>query len=186
MADNLYEIWARRNPNFEKDFEKLLLREYTDYGVGATQFTEAKGKVLGAGYELYIIAFFIGLYSDKKRELSGEVKGFGQNIQYWGNLENRGGRKAYPKLREYIFAALIAKCETLDLIALEKGELNTRKAVDMLIDLMEQYANYGFYLILDKIDNDDPNYFYKNTGFLDMILDLIKPSKIDEDTLEDL
>ena len=64
MTDSLYENWAKRNPNFETIFEKLLLREYTDYGIGATQFTEAKGKVLGAGYELYIIAFFIGLYSD--------------------------------------------------------------------------------------------------------------------------
>ncbi len=39
---------------------------------------------------------------------------------------------------------------------------------------MEQYANYGFYTIEEKIKNN-PNYFYKNTGFLDMILDLLVP-----------
>lgn len=185
MAENLYEVWARRNPNFERKLEQLLFREYTDYGVGATQYTEAKGKVLGAGYELYIIAFFVGLYADKKRELSDEVKVLGQAIQYWGNSESRGGRKAYPKLREYIFTALIAKCEALDLIALEKGEITTRKAVDMLIDLMEQYANYGFYSMLDKIEKD-PNIFYKHTGFLDLILDFVQPDRSNDDSIEEL
>lgn len=186
MENNLYEVWARRNPNFEKKLEQLLFREYSDYGVGSTQYSEAKGKVLGAGYELYIIAFFIGLYADQKRPLEGETKGLGHVIQNWGNLENRGGRKAYPKLREYIFTALVAKTENLDLIALEKGELKMGKAVNMLIDLMEQYANYGFYVMLDKIENDDPNYFYKNTGFLDLILSLVKPDKNNDDSIEEL
>lgn len=185
MAENLYEVWARRNPNFEKKLEQLLLREYADYGVGATQYTEAKGKMLGAGYELYIIAFFVGLYANKKRELSDDVKGFGLAIQNWGNSESRGGRKAYPKLREYIFTALIAKCDALDLIALEKGEMTTRKAVDMLIDLMEQYANYGFYYLLDKLDKD-PNIFYKHTGFLDVILDLVQSDRNKDDSIEEL
>jgi hypothetical protein len=34
---------------------------------------------------------------------------------------------------------------------------------------MEQYANYGFHKIGEKL-KDNPNYFFKNTGFLDMIL----------------
>ncbi len=186
MTDSLYENWAKRNPNFETIFEKLLLREYTDYGIGATQFTEAKGKVLGAGYELYIIAFFIGLYSDKTRELTGDTKGLGQPIQYWGNFESRGGRKAYPRLREYIFTALIAKCETLDLIALDKGEISIRKAVDMLIKLMEQYTNQGFYLMLDRLKDSDPNYFYKHTGFLDFIWDFVEPERIQKEVIEEL
>ncbi len=185
MAENLYEVWARRNPNFEKNLEQSLFREYTDYGVGATQYTEAKGKVLGAGYELYIIAFFIGLYAEKTRKLSDDVKDLGRAIQYWGNTESRGGRKAYPKLREYIFTALIAKCDALDLIVLEKGEITTRKAVDMLIDLMEQYANYGFYYLLDKLDKD-PNIFYKHTGFLDTILGLVQPDRNKDDSIEEL
>jgi hypothetical protein len=39
---------------------------------------------------------------------------------------------------------------------------------------MEEYTNYGFYKISEKLD-DNPNYFYKNTGFLNMILDLVQP-----------
>lgn len=55
--ENLYDTWARRNPRFETQFEELLLRIYTDYGVGASELTQAKGKLFGAAYELYIYAF---------------------------------------------------------------------------------------------------------------------------------
>lgn len=55
----------------------------------------------------------------------------------------------------------------------------------MLIDLMEQYANYGFYYLLDKLDKN-PNIFYKHTGFLDVILDLVQPEKNKDDNIEEL
>jgi hypothetical protein len=65
-ADRLFDIWARRNPNFETHFEASLFREYADYGIGASEYTAAKGKAFGAGYELYIYAFFLGLYANQK------------------------------------------------------------------------------------------------------------------------
>ena len=102
-TEKLYDIWARRNPNFETHFEESLLREYTDYGIGASEHTSAKGKALGAGYELYIYAFFLGLYAGKPMPLNGEYKSFGQPIQFWGNLDSKKDRKAYPKIRDYIF-----------------------------------------------------------------------------------
>lgn len=181
-AENLYDVWARRNPKWEIRFEEII-HQFTDYGVGSSELTSARGKAMGAGYELYIYAFFIGLYANKKRELTGDSKIFGQPVQYWGNLENRKLRKAYPRLREYIFTALIAKTK-LDLIALEKGILTDSQAVDMLKETMEQYANQGFYVIEEKM-KDNPNYFYKNTGFLDMILDLVQ-SSCNNDEIEEL
>jgi len=178
VAEKLYDVWARRNPKWEIHFEEII-HQFTDYGIGSSELTTARGKTLGAGYEIYIYAFFVGLYADKKRELNGETKTFGQPIQYWGNLENRKLRKAYPRLREYIFTALLAKTD-LDLIALEKGTITDNQAVDMLKDTMEQYANYGFHTIEEKM-KDNPNYFYKNTGFLDMILDLLVPQSNSSD-----
>jgi hypothetical protein len=185
-TESLFDVWAKRNPKWEKRFEENLLHHFTDYGVGTTELTSAKGKVLGAGYELFIYAFFIGLYSDQKRVLVGDTKTFGQPIQFWGNLDSKKFRKAYPRLREYIFTALIAKTNDLDLIALEKGDIPVSQAVDMLKDTMEQYANFGFYTIEEKL-KDDPNYFYKSTGFLDLILNFVAKeySKIDEE-IEDL
>jgi len=171
--ETLYDVWARRNPQFETHFEETLLRQFTEYGGGSVESMANKGKIFGAGYELYIYAFFVGLYADKQKELTGSTKVLGQPLQYWGNLDSKKFRKAYPKLRDYIFTALIAKTSDLDLIAFEKGEMTERKAVDYLINTMEQYANYGFYVVAEKL-KDNPNYFYKNTGFLDVILVLIK------------
>ncbi|VFA44202.1 glycoside hydrolase family 15 [Chryseobacterium indologenes] len=185
--ETLYDVWARRNPQFETHFEETLLRQFTEYGGGSVESMSSKGKIFGAGYELYIYAFFIGLYENKKKELTGNTKILGQPIQFWGNLDSKKLRKAYPKLRDYIFTALIAKTDKLDLIELEKGEVNERKAVDYLVDTMEQYANYGFYKIEEKLKGN-PNYFYKNTGFLDLILDLVKSSKEKDEAeiIEDL
>jgi hypothetical protein len=185
-TENLYDSWARRNPQFETHFEISLLRQFTEYGGGSVDSMESKGKILGAGYELYIYAFFVGLYEDKRKGLAGETKILGQPIQFWGNLDTKKFRKAYPKLREYIFTALIAKSNDLDLIELEKGEITERKAIDYLVKTMEEYTNYGFYQMESKL-KDNPNYFYKSTGLLDGILDLVKSNiKSVDDTIEDL
>lgn len=185
-TENLYDVWAKRNPKWETRFEEKLLRLYTDYGVGASELTSAKGKALGAGYELYIYAFFIGLYANRKKELDPDTKTFGQPPQFWGNLDSKKYRKAYPKLREYIFIALLARTSELDLISLEKGDITESQAVDMLKDTMEQYANYGFHAIEEKM-KDNPSYFYKTSGFLDLILDLVDtPSHHIDEELEEL
>lgn len=185
--ETLYDVWARRNPRFETRFEDTLLRLFTEYGGGSVESMSSKGKIFGAGYELYIYAFFIGLYANKQRELAGDTKVLGQPIQFWGNLDSKKFRKAYPQLRQYIFTALLAKSDDLDLIALEKEEISERKAVDYLIDTMEQYANFGFHKVEDKL-RENPNYFYKSTGFLDMVLDLVQAVKKEDkgDIIEDL
>jgi hypothetical protein len=182
--ENLYDVWAKRNPRFEKHFEDNLFRLFTDYGVGSSDAMSSKGKIFGAGYELYIYAFFVGLYANKQKELTGETKVLGQPIQFWGNLDSKRFRKGYPKLREYIFTALIARTDELDLISLEKGEITDRKAVDYLIATMEEYANYGFYTIEEKMKSN-PNFYFKNTGLLDMVLDLVQP-RPDNEEIEDL
>lgn len=180
--DTLYDVWARRNPQFETHFEDSLLRQFTEYGGGSVESMSSKGKIFGAGYEIYIYAFFVGLYAGRRRELNGDTKVLGQPIQFWGNVDAKKFRKGYTKLREYIYTALVAKTEKLDLIALERGEITDRKSVDFLIETMEEYSNYGFHIIKEKLD-DNPNYFFKNTGFLDVILDLVQ-SKINPEEVE--
>ena len=64
--EKLIDIWGRRNPKFEIKYEKTVMRAISDYGVGASENTSARGKVFGSGYEPYIMAFFIGLYAGKK------------------------------------------------------------------------------------------------------------------------
>ena len=170
-TEKIYDLWAGRNPQWEKRYEDSIIKNFCDYGRGATSLREDRGKVFGGGYEIFIVAFFIGLYFNQKRPLIEDTqkrKTFGQPIQYWGNLDSVKGRTAYPKLREYIFTALVSRTD-IDFIALEKGEMTSRKAVDMLMQTMEEYANWGFHFMEDKL-TDSPNYFFRETAFLEVFL----------------
>ena len=102
-------------------------------------------------------------------------KVLGQAIMYWGNVENRMGRNSYGKIREYMFAALIARTN-VDLIALDKGEISARSVVDELITKMEQYANFGFDYIEEQLEND-PNHFFKESAFLRVFTSFLTDSE---------
>lgn len=164
--ESLYELWGKRDPEWEKKYEDAIISVFSDYGKGITQWGEARGKIFGAGYEVFIIAFFIGLYYNQEKPLvedKAKRKKFGWAICNWGNQEARNGRIPYPRLREYMFAALIARTD-IDFIALDKGEMTARKAVDLLMDKMEGYANWGFDFIKEKME-DNPDFFFKESSF---------------------
>lgn len=188
--DKLLDIWARRNPKFEKKYEQSVMKVISDYGVGASENTSAKGKVLGAGYEPYIMAFFIGLYSNKRLPLSSDsedTKVLGQPIQFWGNLDSKRFRKAYSRLRTYIFVALVAKTD-IDWIALDKGDIKATSVVTNLLETMEEYANYGFAVLEDKL-KEDKGFFFSHRAFLDIFLQLTEKDTDcfdDEDKPEEL
>ena len=150
--EKLIDIWGRRNPKFEKKYEKTVMRAISDYGVGASENTSARGKVFGSGYEPYMV--------------------------FWGTAEARKGRKAYPALRSYIFMALVAKTD-VDWIALDKGEIKPSTVISQLITTMEEYANYGFSVMEDKL-KEDKGYFFSHRSFLDMFLQLTS-KKVDEE-----
>lgn len=186
-TETLMQLWAKRNPNWEKKYEEILIKPYCDYGRGATQFNEDRGKVFGGGYEVFIIAFFYGLYLGKRRPLtadSSKKKNFGFPIMSWGNLENRNKRTSYAGLRDYIFAALIAKTD-VDYIALDKGEISSKEVVDALMKTMEEYANYGF-KIMSELVEENPNYFYKEGAFLKLFLDFIQKDEVGDEEPESL
>ena len=188
--EKLIDIWGRRNPLFEKKYEQSVIRAISDYGVGASGNTGAKGKILGAGYEPYIMAFFIGLYANNRLPLSEnseDLKGLGQPLQYWGNLDSKKFRKAYSGLRSYIFIALVARTD-IDWIALDKGDIKVNTVVTNLIETMQEYANYGFSVMEDKLKSD-PGYFFSHRSFLDIFLQLTNKQSGDfyqDEELEEL
>ena len=177
--ETLYSIWAKRNVHFETELEDGVIRQVADYGSGATSYNSAKGFSLGGGYEVYILAFFIGLYANKRRPLDGEKKTFGQPIQYWGNLEKRGERKPYSKLRDYMFAACVARTD-IDLLALERDDITVSNVVSSMINTMDEYANYGLHQLLDKLD-EDKHFFTNHTSFLSMFIPLFKVMNLTDD-----
>lgn len=192
--EKIIDVWGRKNPRFEKKYQRVgdkkkIIEIITDYGIGASENTNAKGKVLGAGYEAYIMAYFIGLYSNKRLPLSedpNELKTLGQPIEKWGNLDSKKNRHAYPGLRSYIFMSLVAKTE-IDWIALDKGDIGVHNVANKLILTMEEYANYGFAYMQEKVD-DDPGYFFSNRSFLDIFLQLTQKeeTQTENEELEEL
>ena len=111
----------------------------------------------------------------------------GQPIDKWGNLDSKKFRHAYSGLRSYIFIALVAKTE-IDWIALDKGDIKVSTVVTNLIETMEEYANYGFSVMEEKL-KADPSYFFSHRSFLDIFLQLTnKQSEIftEDEEPEDL
>lgn len=188
--ERIIDAWGRRTPRFEKKFEQSVLRILSDYGTGASEYTTSKGKILGAGYEILIMAFFIGLYSNKKMPLSENPedikdRGCGQPIDKWGNLDSKKFRKAYSELRNYIFMALVAKTD-IDWIALDKGDIKVSSVVIQLMDTMEVYINYGLTVMEEKLA-DDKSYFFSDRAFLDIFMQLTEKKQTNaQDDIEEL
>ena len=131
--ESLYELWGKRNPEWEERYQDSVISVFSDYGKGVNQYQEVRGKIYGAGYEVFILAFFIGLYSNKTKPLiegKAKRKHFGWAISNWGTGESRLGRTQYPRLREYMFAALIARTD-IDFIALDKSKITQRRVLWM-------------------------------------------------------
>lgn len=186
----MFELWGRKNPSYEKHYEEEIIKPLADFGKGTNEASESKAKILGAGYEVLIMAFFIGLYSDKKLPLNQdlEIKDLGQPIQFWGNIDSKKGRKAYPRLREYMFIALVAKTPEINWYELDKGRWTTNETVNLLIMTMEEYINYGLMVIKEKMDEDE-TYFMNQDSFLNIFQKLVysnKGNKVDDDKPESL
>jgi len=175
---SVFEIWGRKSPSYETHYEKEVIKPLCDFSLGTNDASDAKGKILGAGYEALIMAFFIGLYSGNRLPLDPyeKIKDLGQPLQFWGNVDSKKGRKAYPKLKEYIFEALVAKTPDIDWIALEKGRWTINETVALLISTMEEYINYGLSYIHEKMKEDE-SFFYRNNAFLNIFMELTRPQK---------
>ena len=184
---SLFDAWSNKDPEWEKKYEELLMMPFTDYGRGTSQYTESRGKIFGAGYEMFIIGFFIGLYFDKTRKLPDDKskrKHFGHPIMFWGSQEGKLklGRTSYKKIQEYMFAALVAKTD-IDFISLEKGEISVNDAANSLKHKMEEYANYGFHYLEEMLEND-PNSLFKDSAFLKIFTSFISDDNKENDDVE--
>ena len=60
--ESLYELWGKRDPEWEKKYEDAIISVFSDYGKGITQWGEARGKIFGSCFLFFNNCFFIGLY----------------------------------------------------------------------------------------------------------------------------
>jgi hypothetical protein len=171
---NLFEKWKEKIPKYDIVFRESLFDKLTRKGGGSEQSKEDRGKQFANNYELYIYAFFLGLYQNEFSPISESSRkvDFSHAIQFWGSKSNRIDRKDFTNLQENIFIALLAKTD-VDLIALEKGEIDEDDAIKSLINTMESYTNGGLILIKEKLE-ENSNYFLQPTSFLNLLLEIEK------------
>lgn len=166
--ENLFDKWKTKIPKYSEVHKDLFASLSQKFGAEGEKKINL-GKHFSTNYELYMYSFFLGLYKNEFLPIpNGEKKiDFSHHIQYWGSKSN-ALRKDFTNLQENIFIALVAKTN-IDILALEKGEIDEDEVIKQLIHTMESYTNGGLILIKEKID-ENPNYFLQPTSFLNMIL----------------
>jgi hypothetical protein len=156
----LKSIWAERVPNYNVGYQSIfdkLANKANDFG-DREDIASETGKVFATQYELYIYAFFLGLYTREQQESTSKTN-FGHKISEWGKKSRKSMRESFIEIQDFMFISLITISD-IDFIELERSidENETKIAVSKLNDLMESYANGGLQLIQDKLEINE-NYF---------------------------
>lgn len=164
--DNLFELWAEKIPNYGSNYKSLFDSISRTGALGGDK--ASLGKHFNTNYELYIYAFFLGLYNDNRLPISQATKkvNFSHHIKFWGRTKDVL-RKDFTKLQKNIFVALVTKTD-IDFIALDKGDLPAEKVIRELIITMEEYTNGGLSIIQDKIQKA-PNFILKPDAFIELL-----------------
>ena len=151
--EDLFERWAAAAPKYDKIYDSLFNKLARKFG-GSEEKKEDAGKIFNSNYELYIYAFFLGLYKNKRTPIEGEKVDFSHEIKHWGKKGRQFDRKDYTILQRYMFMAIVAKSE-VDFIELENAEASgIRKGVLQLREEFAEYANTGLAILQDQYDSD--------------------------------
>jgi len=169
--NTIFDRFKTKIPGFNTEFKESLFKRFTDYGTSSDERRNVHGKLFENAYELYIYAYFLGLYRNEYVPFTEGIKkdNFNHPIENWGRKNNRILRKDYTIIQEFIFTSLIAKTD-IDFIALEKGEIELEKVVKDLINTFEGYTNGGL-LVLKSNYDVNPSCVLKSTYLLDLILE---------------
>jgi hypothetical protein len=161
----LKSIWSERTPSYNEEYQHVFNKLANKSNEGGDNDVRAieTGKIFATQYEMYIYAFFIGLYANQQQK-ANEKSTFGHKISEWGKKSRKTQRESFLEIQDFIFIALIMKSD-INFIELEQtsDENEVKKAVSSLIELMESYTNGGLQLIKDKCDIYD-NYFISSMG----------------------
>ena len=179
MIDNLYESWRKSSAlKFESVFYDPIVETFCQWHSSTDNGRDEKARIFNAGYEVFIYAFFVGLYKNERRPLNGATRSFSMEIFRLGDVKERNtNRNKYTAIQRYLFAALIAKSD-INLVEYDKGNISTEEAVSILMTTLNEYANGGFYYINDIMNKQD-DFFTSSENVLSLICgeDLIEKAK---------
>ena len=169
MTKSLYDEWKKSKAlKFESCFYTPIIEAFCQWHSSTDKGRDEKGRIFNAGYEVFIYAFFVGLYRGERRPLSGQTKSFSMQVFRLGDVSEKGtDRKKYTAIQRYIFAALIAK-SNIDLVAYDEEKLDTDETVAILMQTFSEYANAGFYAINEKM-NEQEDYFLNSENVLEFV-----------------
>lgn len=161
MIDNLYEAWRKSSAlKFESIFYEPIVEAFCQWHSSTDNGRDERGRIFNAGYEVFLYAFFVGLYKNERRPLNGTTKSFSMEVFRLGDVKERNTKRSkYTAIQHYIFAALIAKTD-INLVEYDKGNIPTEDAVSSLMTTLNEYANGGFYYINDIMDKQDDFFTY--------------------------
>lgn len=175
--DNLFDKWKTKIPKYDENFREILFDSLTKKFGGSERSKVDLGKHFSNNYELYMYAFFLGLYNNECVQIQEGAKkvDFSHAIQHWGSKGSRLERKDFTVLQEFMYTATVAKTD-IDWIALEKGDITEEEVVKQLIQTLESYTNGGLILIKEKLE-ENSNFFLQPTSFLNMVLESKLPKQ---------
>lgn len=166
--DSLFDAWKNRIPKYSVRFSDLF-SSLAHKGAASSQTVSSLGKHFDVQYELYIYAFFLGLYNKERLpfEEDEKKKDFSREIMHWGS-KSKVDRKDFTYIQDYIFMALVSK-SNLSLVSLDKEELDIKDAVKEMINVLEEYTNGGLTIINEKME-DELSPFLTSDSFLQLLL----------------
>nr|WP_320118659.1 hypothetical protein [uncultured Marinifilum sp.] len=151
--EELFDRWAAAAPKYDKIFEPLFNKLAKKFG-SSEEKKEDSGKIFNSNYELYMYAFFLGLYRNKRIPIEGEKIDFSHEIKHWGKKGRHADRKDYTILQRYMFMALVAKTD-LDFIELDNAEeVGIKRAVLQLRAEFAEYTNTGLLILQEQYETD--------------------------------
>lgn len=169
MIGDLKKSWKESAAlKFESKFHTPIVESFCQWHSGTDNGRDAKGRIFNAGYEVFIYAFFVGLYRNDRRPLKDTTRSFSMEIFRLGDVSMKGTKRTkYKEIQDYIFAALIAK-SGLDIVEFDRGNISTDEAVDVLMNTLNEYANGGFYAISEKLSNQE-DYFFNSKNVVEFV-----------------
>lgn len=129
-----------------------MFAQYAQKGSVSENTKNARGVIFSSYYELYIYAFFIGLYHYQTETDQSEEKmtDFGHPIEFWGKKGGKVARTDYSEIGHYIFAGSVIH-SNVNFIELDKGLLSIDDAATSILRATEKITHKGLHLLRLKL-----------------------------------